>query len=313
MGVYEAKVLRFSAARAVGRDAVMVSDAGALRTVKEDAEIDRLLQAGISLSGATVLSEAGEAVGVVGAFYLDRETGALAGFQLVPPVEIDSIPEGLVPRSMVHRVGESLVLVNAGYEAALLPDEEALAAAFSEAPPLKARSSTRPKREQRHRTKAPGPPEGEALPAGQKGAPSEPAPPALRDAPPSEPAASAAQEAVPPEPAPPAGQGAETPMAAAEPGADAAEPGSQEGETRTADELGTLPVLETPPQVEVESSTRSAGPGAERHFLIGRRVMRRIEVPGDEPIAEEGDMVTPEMIRRARALDLLLVLSLNVD
>jgi hypothetical protein len=42
-------------------------------------------------------------------------------------------------------------------------------------------------------------------------------------------------------------------------------------------------------------------------------VLRRIEGVGSEVIAEEGDIVTHEMIQRARSSDQLLILSLNVE
>lgn len=50
-----------------------------------------------------------------------------------------------------------------------------------------------------------------------------------------------------------------------------------------------------------------------RHFLIGKRVLRRIEGVDGEVIAEEGDLVSYEMIQRARNSDQLLILSLNVE
>ncbi|HZJ02608.1 MAG TPA: hypothetical protein VFE20_02830, partial [Thermoleophilia bacterium] len=51
----------------------------------------------------------------------------------------------------------------------------------------------------------------------------------------------------------------------------------------------------------------------QRHFLTGKRVLRRIESPSGELIASEGDVVDYEMIQRAKSQDLLLILSLNVD
>ncbi|MCZ7663530.1 MAG: hypothetical protein M5U22_11665 [Thermoleophilia bacterium] len=51
----------------------------------------------------------------------------------------------------------------------------------------------------------------------------------------------------------------------------------------------------------------------QKHFLIGKRVLRRIEGPTGEVIAQEGDLVTFEMIQKAKSSDQLLILSLNVE
>jgi len=56
-----------------------------------------------------------------------------------------------------------------------------------------------------------------------------------------------------------------------------------------------------------------AEPVSSRHFLLGRKVLRRIETPAGQLIADEGDSITAEMIREAREADLLLLLSLNTE
>lgn len=52
---------------------------------------------------------------------------------------------------------------------------------------------------------------------------------------------------------------------------------------------------------------------AARHFLLGKTVLRRLQLPGGKVIAEAGETVTPELIRRAKDHNMLLVLSLNVE
>ncbi len=131
LGFYEASLLPFEAAHAVGRDAVMVSDESVLRRVGKDRRLVSLIEADASLSGSTALTTEGQAVGVVGAYYLDRDTGRLAGVQLIPPIEIDTAPEGLLPFNAVQRVGDSLVIIEGGYQAALVQDEEGLAATMA--------------------------------------------------------------------------------------------------------------------------------------------------------------------------------------
>jgi uncharacterized protein YrrD len=89
-----------------------------------------------------------------------------------------------------------------------------------------------------------------------------------------------------------------------------------------------LALVETPPPpAEPPSGAETVSPSAEppapaastaetagaQHFLIGKRVVRRIEDVAGEVIAEEGDVVTSEMIQKARSSDQLLILSLNVE
>ena len=50
-----------------------------------------------------------------------------------------------------------------------------------------------------------------------------------------------------------------------------------------------------------------------KHYLLGRRVLKKLETAGGRLIANVGDVVTPAVIEQARSSDLLLVLSLNVE
>lgn len=58
---------------------------------------------------------------------------------------------------------------------------------------------------------------------------------------------------------------------------------------------------------------RSSTEGASQHFLLGKHLLRRLELPAGEVLAEAGDVVTTELIRRVKEHNLLLVLSLNVE
>ena len=98
---------------------------------------------------------------------------------------------------------------------------------------------------------------------------------------------------------------------------------------RAAAKKPTLALVETPPSATEppvpaetipppEDPAGSVAPpaketGAAQHFLIGKRVVRRIEDVAGEVIAEEGDVVTYEMIQKAKSKDQLLILSLNVE
>ncbi|NLE74479.1 MAG: hypothetical protein GX604_07625 [Actinobacteria bacterium] len=66
------------------------------------------------------------------------------------------------------------------------------------------------------------------------------------------------------------------------------------------------PVLES-------TEAHTPAEGASQHFLLGKHLMRRLELPSGEVLAEAGDMVTAELIRQVKEHNLLLVLSLNVE
>ena len=118
------------------------------------------------------------------------------------------------------------------------------------------------------------------------------------------------------------------PVAQAEPTAPTPVP-SKMPRGRSAAKKPTLAPAETPPPVAeppapaetippAEDPAGSVAPpaketGEAQHFLIGKRVVRRIEDVAGEVIAEEGDVVTYEMIQKAKSKDQLLILSLNVE
>lgn len=62
-----------------------------------------------------------------------------------------------------------------------------------------------------------------------------------------------------------------------------------------------------------EPMTDTSVDTATRHFLLGKHLLRRIELPSGEILAEAGDTVTAELIARVKEHNLLLVLSLNVE
>lgn len=70
--------------------------------------------------------------------------------------------------------------------------------------------------------------------------------------------------------------------------------------------------VEPQPAAALEQ-TGSPTEGASQHFLLGKHLLRRLELPSGEVLAEVGDVVTTELIRRVKEHNLLLVLSLNVE
>jgi hypothetical protein len=111
-----------------------------------------------------------------------------------------------------------------------------------------------------------------------------------------------------------------------EPEAEPAEPAAEDDEEAAEDEdsgvddtLTSAPALDlAEPAADVPAAATpepadDAFTSQQKHFLIGKRVLRRIETPGGEVIAEEGESVTFDMIQKAKSSDQLLILSLNVE
>jgi uncharacterized protein YrrD len=67
------------------------------------------------------------------------------------------------------------------------------------------------------------------------------------------------------------------------------------------------------PSVQPRHSPPASPSKTPSHYLLGRRVVRRIEGPLGVLVADAGEIVTEETIRRAESSEALLILSLNVE
>ncbi|MCL4368264.1 MAG: PRC-barrel domain-containing protein [Actinobacteria bacterium] len=182
LGFYEAKVLPFAAARAIGRDAVIVERPDDVTLVSHHPDVARLADKDIAVAGATAVTSSGHTVGTIGELLVDVDTGRIIEVELV----VD--PGSLWPSQPV-----------------LLPI-------------------------------------------------------ALR------------------------------------------------GEGRPAGDDAATALSPMPGSATVPGATSSAP-----HYLLGKRVVRRIESPLGVVVADAGDIVTEETIRRAEGGEVLLILSLNVE
>lgn len=300
LGLYEAKVLPFSRAEAIGEDAVIVAGESSVTLLSEDQELQALAEKEITLSGVVALTLAGKNVGAIGDFFVDPQTGELVGFEFLPLEEAVYPREtAVLPISVVHRLGRDIVVLTNDYDQRFVSDGEALTRKEgrrnpAEAPESAAASSqtdTRgagePVRESPAEAAAiePEPPVAEEV-AGEE------AQPESAQEPTREPVSQPASE--------PLGEGPHPEEPVVE------EPGFGASGSRTVEEGNTAQI----PVVGTEEDTLAS---QQRHFLIGKRVLRRVESPSGEVIAREGDVVDYELIQRAKRQDLLLVLSLNVD
>ena len=286
VGLYEASVLPFAHTRAVGDDAVIVRSADVLVRLSANPALAALAEKGIDISGARVVTLSGKEVGSAGGFFVD-DRGRVVGIEFISE-DLSPQPRdaAVVPISTVHRVGPDLVVLKQDYAEHLLKDGSSLdrlaARAIQARPAVKAPALAKPER-----VTPAEPPATAPVPA---------KPPRGRAT--SKKPALALVETPPPAAEPPAA--AETILPPAEPPAPAAAVATAETAKPSEDPAGSVaaPAKET---------------GGAQHFLIGKRVVRRIEDVAGEIIAEEGDVVTSEMIQKAKNSDQLLILSLNVE
>ncbi len=262
LGLFEASVLPFGNALAVGADAIIIPSADTLALITADADLDTLATRDITISDARVITRSGKTVGSIGDFFVDTDSGDVVGMEFIADDQsIYPKDVAVLPSAAVLRLGRDIVVVSDDYLQKLQRDAGSLDRLARDDTPA---AITTPSEPDESAVETEPSPEREPL---------------------GEPAV-----VVVPEPA----VGAE-PAAAVE-----TEPPAAVEE----------PVAAEAPASPPQESDLEAQP---RHFLIGKRVLRRIEGVDGEVIAEEGDIVTHEMIQRARTSDQLLILSLNVE
>ena len=115
LGLYEAKLLPFSAVRGLGEDAVMVDSASSLKPVSESPDLEEIARREVLVSDAMVLTDAGNLAGTVGDYFVDPDTGRISGLEIVVETDDDEISY-FIPMTEVIRIGADLVMIKAGFK-----------------------------------------------------------------------------------------------------------------------------------------------------------------------------------------------------
>ena len=127
LSLYEALVLPFAKAQAIGEDAIIVEAASSVARLSEDRELEDLTKREITLSGVVAITLAGKNVGAVGDFFVDGQSGDLVGFEFLPLEEAVYPRDTVVlPISVVHRLGRDIVVLTNDYDQHFMADGEAL-------------------------------------------------------------------------------------------------------------------------------------------------------------------------------------------
>jgi len=315
LGIHEAKVLPFTAVRAIGEDAVMIEAVSVVVSISTHPQMEETALKDIALSGSRALTSSGQTVGVIGDFFIDTDTGAIVAVELLPGDSVLYPREpAVLPVSGVHRIGQYTAVLTDDYEQKLVKDLSSLQAAEAPAPgatPPPPAETGRGGRPAQRRARRDVEAAGAATPEVSGDAPGAPERPEIDTVPPEalppvRPRRRGRTASPPEAPSPPPRP--EPPSASVEPA-----PGPEAAPT-----AAPAPAVEPPPASVEPAPGPEAAPTAapeeeRRHFLLGKRVLRRVESPSGEVIADEGDTVTAETIQRAKADGLLLVLSLHVE
>ena len=309
LGLFEASVLPFDQASAVGADAIIVTSADTLAPITADADLDTLATKDITISDARVITRSGKTVGSIGDFFVDTDSGDVVGMEFIADDQsVYPKDVAVLPSAAVLRLGRDIVVVSDDYLQKLQRDAGSLDRLLRDdpLPALPPETALQPA------------PEPESAP-GPESAPEPEVAPQPESAP--EPESAARPEETPPEPG-----------AAPEP-EDAAEPTNRRSRRWTNLHRRRNPFRRwrsTPPLLSRKRQRRASDrcgrgrrsgraraggrPRVAATALLDRQArLRRIEGVDGELIAEEGDTVTHEMIQRARSSDQLLILSLNVE
>lgn len=114
------KALPFGAVQGIGEHALTVSDRSSLSNVAECAGAVDLLEKDLRLAGIKVLSAKGRLVGSISEYFIDDNTGDIAGCQLIPANS--QKPAGIIPRKFILTYGSDYLVVEEGIEEKLVDE-----------------------------------------------------------------------------------------------------------------------------------------------------------------------------------------------
>ncbi len=293
-GLYEASTLPFESAYAVGSDAIIVESADRITEISANPTLETLAEKDVAISEAKAITRSGRGVGVIGDFFVNTDTGDVVGMEFIAADQtVYPRNTAVIPASAVVRLGRDIVVLGDDYDQHLMKDETSLERIVRPAAGDTTTDVDRqaPARASESSTEAPAT-------ASEATAPEATAPEAVP-----------AEEAAEGTPA----ESTEAPASGASPDEAAPETAELEAVDPVTAEPETSPAGVEPVATAALAPSEDDFTSQQKHFLIGKRVLRRIESPAGEIIAEEGDIVTFEMIETAKSSDQLLILSLNVE
>jgi len=116
---YGLQVIPFKLVTGIGEHAVTVEAEDVLRPLNEEAGAVRLLDRDLQIIGMKILTNKGRLIGTVSEFYVNEETGAITGCEMVDDAQQ---VKGIIPANFVLTLGKDVLVVSSEAENALLED-----------------------------------------------------------------------------------------------------------------------------------------------------------------------------------------------
>src|SRR5680860_297038 len=127
LGLYEASVLPFGSARAVGSDAVIVDSAEKIAEISADPTLEALAEKDVTISDAKAITRSGRSVGTIGDFFVDTNTGDVIGMEfLAADQTVYPRDVAVIPTSVVYRLGTDIIVLEDDYDKHLMGDSASL-------------------------------------------------------------------------------------------------------------------------------------------------------------------------------------------
>ena len=300
-----AKVISFSLIHSIGDFAITTENASSVVTLTSMPELADLIRKEIRIVGAKIITRGGRLVGFVKEYSLDDRTGEILGLELSTESTVASPDQNVIPASVVVTIGRDVIIVNEDIEGALCSSHSEVAGEMASGP-----------RPQAPRPAAPAP-RPAAAPAPRPAAPA-PLPdiePMDFDEPAFEPE---------PEPEPQGGIDAE-PEVDIEELLDLDQEGGlidddadiEAAAAAAADDFGSDAGVEVAvDDAADDSSKESLSEIFERRqikYMLGKKVSRDIESDDGSTIINQGEVITDDVIAKAKKNGKFLELSMNIE
>ncbi len=113
----EKKCIAFSEITAIGANALTTEKAANVKQVTQVEKAVKLISQETNILNTGIMTRDGRLLGTVSEFFFDEATGAIAGFELLPPESAE--PAGIIPAAQVITIGKKYLVVKENADTSL--------------------------------------------------------------------------------------------------------------------------------------------------------------------------------------------------
>jgi len=125
-----AKMIAFSLIKNIGDFCITTENSSSVVPLGEMQEQAKLLEKGLSIVGAKIITQEGELIGEIKEYSILARTGKILGMQLRSDAKLDSPDRNVIPADYIETIGKEIIIVKEDALSALCSShEEALALA----------------------------------------------------------------------------------------------------------------------------------------------------------------------------------------